>query len=619
MINLNSIYSDVSFSFVSNPLPKINEMVTVKIRFLSTKEKVKILLRSIVSGSNRTFQMSKLESKHGYDYYTVNIVVSQDFFNYHFIIFTENDVFYYNSKGVTHYPPTEDNDFVLLAGLDYPEWVAKSVFYQIFPDRFFSGDDKLSVKDGEYEFDGHSTTKMPWNEDARSYKEVFCLDFYGGDLEGIKQKIPYLKELGINALYINPIFTSNTSHRYDCVDYFNVDPHLGGNKALSELTRELHNNGIKIIIDISINHTGINHPWVEKALSDKNSDEYTFYYIDSKNNLKFWENVPTLPQLNYNSDKLRDIIYKNDNSVLKQYLYPEIDIDGWRFDVGNNTARHKNDQFGNEVFKEIRNDIKPLKEGVYIVGEHWKDSISYLLGDQWDSAMNYFGSGRPVRTFGGEPDRFFLNSLGPGQYKATSGDDLKHSIEQHYKRLPGMMQFVQFNLFDSHDIHRFHNNVHNFDYAVYRGMLVIMFMLPGTFSIYYGDEIGLRGRINDVEGCRYPMEWDESKWNRDFYDLYTRLISIKKDYRAMHFGSFNIPYSDNEVFVITRFDNDELLVGVVSKSEERLDIEFPLYKEGPADDILLRDLLSGRQFDVKDRMVSLNLHPKESLMLHCRL
>ncbi len=613
------LHSEVNEDYVSNPYPKINEQIVIRLRAKNTDDIKKVLLRVLFDGTCHFIEMHCASKKNGFRFYETQVILTQTTINYHFVIITSDHVYYHNRLETVLYPPTEDFDFVINAGFNNPQWVCESVFYQIFPDRFKKGNKEIAVKDNEYRFDGWPSKALQWDNPPPSYGEGHCLDFYGGDLYGIKDAISYFKEIGINALYVNPVFSAKTHHRYDCVDYFSVDEHLGGNEALAQLTEELHTNGIKIIIDVSINHTGIDHPWVKKAIEDPKSDERSFYYF-TNGNLKKWQGVSTLPQLNYNSEKLRQLIYKSEESFTKKFLKPPYKIDGYRYDVGNNTGRNGLDQLSNEIFREVRQSVKSVNPQSYICGEHWKDNISYLTGDQWDGAMNYFASTRPARSFAGENDRYLRGMLGKdGSYFVSGGFELKKQIEQHYARIPNQLTFLQFNLLDSHDLHRFHTNTAVFDFQIYKGILILLFLLPGTFSIYYGDEIGLQGYCDTVENARFPMQWDRTQWNMDFLNLYKTLIQIKKESIALHNGSMRIMYADENTFVITRFIKKELIIGVIYKGTAGKTLSIPLIVAGIENEaIQFTDIFSGLIIN-SNGILDITLNPKESLLLRTPL
>ncbi len=615
-MNLNweeSIFSEVNYQFVSNPYPTYNEYIKISFRVLKNNPIKRAFIRAIIDGGSNYIKMqTSRETKH-FVYYEGWLKVSQRFINYHFVLDLGNEVWFFTRKGLFKHFPTEDNDFVIIADFENPHWVPKSVFYQIFPDRFCQGKPEISVKTGEYTYRNHQTIHLEWGTEPLPYNQGFCLDFQGGDLYGIKQKIPYLKSIGVNALYLNPIFKSMTHHRYDCIDYFNVDPHLGGNQALKELVEELHKNDMRIILDVSINHTGDEHHWFKKALSDLNSEERNFYYFYPNGQYKGWANLPELPQLNYNSKKLREIIFESDDSLVRYYI-KKFDIDGWRFDVANDTGRNGKDQFGNEIFARIRERVKSIKKEAYIIGEHWEDNISYLLGDQLDACMNYFASARPIRCFAGELDWFLRRIVEIGRkLNPYTGKDLENQIFQHYTRLPNQIAFLQFNLIDSHDIFRFHTTKY-FDKDIYKGMLILLFMLPGTPSIYYGDEIGLSGRTTDIEGCRYPFDWNENNWNMDFLNLYKSLSHLKRNQKTLHLGGYKSLYSDDDSFIFSRFDEEYAFIGIITKSENEKEILFPTYPIGVFNNEG-EEIFSGEKFKPQDGYLNVKISKKKHLLL----
>ncbi|HOJ64325.1 MAG TPA: glycoside hydrolase family 13 protein [Spirochaetota bacterium] len=592
---LLSLHSELNKDFVSNPYPLINEEIEIKLRVLKNNEIEKVILRTIIDGTNVNKIMTIDKKTKKFIYYKTHLKITQYFLNYHFIIITKDNIYYYNRKDIYHYPPTEDNDFVILANFKNPDWVCKSVFYQIFVDRFYNGDIFNDVQTNEYQFDGHWTKKLNWGDKPLEYNEGFCLDFYGGDLEGVRQKIDYFKEIGVNAIYLNPIFKAYTNHKYDCIDYFNVDDKFGGNNALISLVNDLHKNKLRIIVDVSINHTGSEHQWFKEAINNKNSKYREFYYFDKNNKPKYWRGVHTLPQLNYNSKELRNIIYEGNDSLIAHYLKEPYNIDGWRFDVGMDTGRNGVDQFSNEIFKKVREVAKNIKSDCYLIAEHWKDNISYLLGDQWDGAMNYFASARPLRCFAGEIDRYIEGIVDNKDLKEKhTGEDFKNQIIQHYSRLPNQIAFLQFNLLDSHDIHRFHNNK-NFDFDIYKGIIIMLYMLPGTVNIYYGDEIGLNGHTYSVEGCRYPMEWDKTKWNKNFLDLYKTLSFLKQKEEPLHYGSYKFLYSDKNTVVFARFFNKKGLIGIMSRENANRIIDIPVFLIG-GDNTKFKDIFNKKEY-----------------------
>ncbi len=610
-----SIFSEVNNEFISNPYPEAGDTITISIRMLKNREVDKVFFRGILNGGSELIPMNCTRKGETFVYYSCDLTLRQAQVNYHFQIHTKEEVFFYTRAGLLSYHPTEDHDFVIIADLDYPSWVPGSVFYQIFPDRFARGSREGGVQTDEYSFDCHTPIAMQWDQSPMEYREGFCLDFFNGDLSGIEDQLDYLEDLGVTALFLNPIFRGKTNHRYDCIDYFHVDEHIGGDEGLIKLTKALHKRGMKIILDVSINHTGTIHPWFQKALKDPDSREAKYYYRQPNGTFGCWMGVETLPQLNYGNEELRETIFKGPDSLVRHYLKAPFHIDGWRFDVGNHTARRDRDQFGNEVFREIRKAVKEENPEAYIIGEHWEDNIDYLLGDQWDGAMNYFASGRPLRRFAGELDRFILGwEALPQAAKPASGKEVEEQVHQHFHRIPNQLAFLQYNLLDSHDIHRFHNHDKVFNWEIYRGMIILLFLLPGTPSIYYGDEIGLNGTIQTVEGCRHPMKWEPKNWNNDFLNLYKVLAHLKKGEPALQTGGYRALYSDDETLVYARFLNEKAFLGIITRNSGIKTIKVPAGELGI---ISATEVFTGADYTVIDGVLNLPLGPEENLLLAC--
>lgn len=602
---LDAIYSDGSKYYVSNPYPKLGESITILLRLPKQTEVSAVLFRRVKNGEEHNITMQKVdpqaslfieipEACHAvFDYYTVKETMNEPLLSYHFTLACDKHIYFYNQLEVTTYPPKEYYDFKIIADYQPAEWVHRSVFYQIFPDRFHNGDPSLSVKTGEYTFNGYTTTQMAWNQPPKEYDEVHCLDFYGGDLPGIKEKIPYLKSLNVNALYVNPIFYAATSHRFDCLDYFQVDPHLGRNEALSALTAELHDHDMKLMVDVSVNHTGTAHKWFNKehtffdeshgAYNHPESKERAYYFFDEQNNYKAWQNVETLPTLNYNSNALREMIYEGEDALVKHWLKAPYNIDAWRFDVANEMARYDGVQLSHEVLKGIRKSIKSVKPNAYIIGEEWTDCTEHLQGDEWDSAMNYFGFTRPVRQFVGDEELYYgrrpeLKGIMPymGAY------ELSMRVKTHLAAIPHQLQLMQFNLLDSHDVYRLHTHP-AIDFNALKAAVIMLYTFPGTPNVYYGDEVALAGRIDSFEGFRYPMVWDVAQHDQTYFSLYQRLGALKQNEACLHQGGFKVLYAHGQVFAYMRFTHDQALLVIVSMADEPVEVSLSKVDLAPYD------------------------------------
>ena len=257
------VYSQVSEEFVKPLFPADGENMEVSILFSP-----ELCVDACYCASNHNgvnWRTSASRQDQGRYYFSLQAAYKPESLRYYFIFRTGGRFYYYSKRGVSIFPPEAKNHFTITPSLESSKWIASSYCYQIFPDRFRRGDERLGAREGEYEFDGGIVTTPPFDAVPRPFSEARCLDFYNGDIPGIEQSLPYLKDLGVDVLYLNPINTARTVHRYDAVDYFHVDPRLGGDEAYASLLSSAHGSGIKIILDISINHMGTDALWYRKA------------------------------------------------------------------------------------------------------------------------------------------------------------------------------------------------------------------------------------------------------------------------------------------------------------------------------------------------------------------
>ncbi|MBK5201500.1 MAG: glycoside hydrolase family 13 protein [Spirochaetaceae bacterium] len=563
---LSMIESKVSGDYVSPLYPKTGEDVKISIRTTGSVSSVTLFIT--VNGEENRIAC-QIKNDFGS---AITQLKNGSSSLYYFSLIIDNRYYYYSNIGLTAYVPAYRAYFEITPDIMPASWISSANCYQIFPDRFKNGNPAIDVKDGQYQFDGGIVKHMNFTDKPLSFEEGKCLDFFGGDFQGIIDSIDYFKTLNINTLYLNPIGVSFTTHRYDCCDFFHIDPKLGGDDKFIDMVNALHDNGIKIIVDISINHTGTNHPWFIKANEDSNNKETSYYYIDKDGRVAFWEDVPTLPQLNYSNKELCNIIYNNKDSVLRKFLNPPFNQDGWRLDVANVVGRRGSDQLTHEIWRDVRKAVKEEKSDAYLVGECWNDANPYLQGDEWDASMNYIGCGRPIRRWMGERDRFNLDGWGqnPTADIPFTGSEMKGAIKSQLDDMKGQMRYFQMNLVDSHDTPRLHNNNLIMDIDIYNGAMMLMYLLPGMPSLYYGDEIGLDGKLNCVENWRYPMEWDSSKWNMNLFNNFKALGKLRLDYsNILATGTYGFLDTDDNMMSFTRSMKNNTLLLVLNRGKKR--------------------------------------------------
>lgn len=604
---INSIFSDGTGMFVNNSNPKYGDKIEIKLRVLKEAPVERTYIRYLRNGEETLKLMEAVEANDEckFQYYKVQVEMDIPTINYHFVVLTEDKVYFYNQLGVSEYNITEDYDFRIIADFKSPQWVNEAIFYQIFVDRFFNGDLESDVKDAEYSNDGFSSKHIPWGQAPGTYEEYGNLDFYGGDLKGIEDKIQYLKDLGVNALYLNPIFESVSNHKYDCKDFFTVDKHFGGNKALESLVEKLHENGIKVIVDISINHTGNTNAWFK--------DKPEYYYKTEDGDFEYWNGVRSLPVLNYTNKELQDVIYKGEDSVLKHWLKEPYNIDGWRLDVGHNVGKMHKVKMDKEIWRDVRESIKDVNEENYIVAEHWTDCSEYLQGDMWDGTMNYFGFMRPVRRYLGEMDKFLGWKVGGLKMTTNDGHILKEEVSRHYGKLPYQLQTLQLNLLSSHDLHRLHNSPYVEKDDV-KAAIMMLFTFRGTPCVYYGDEVSLDGHTDVGQGCRFPMEWNEEKWDNDINSLYKKMIVLRKTEKVLVDGSLKFLITEGNRTAYCRFNEEEGIIFVNSQELQNTGITLDLNTIG---DIKSLVAINKEEFKytIEANNVSFCMAPKESILI----
>jgi alpha-glucosidase len=575
-----------------------------------------IYIRTFPDGEQKLTEMKRTVGEGFFDYYTGKVDVKCDFINYRFLIFAQNDMFWFSEKGLSRNTPPDCVDFKFIRNFNAPKWVTESVFYQIFPDRFCDGDPSTNVKNGEYTYCGKITKSCSWGETPKDYLQGGHLDFFGGDLAGIKKKIPYLKKLGINALYLNPLFLSPSNHKYDTQDYKLIDPHIGTNEEFTELVSILHKNDIKIILDGVFNHTGISHYWFNKSGFYPDNDgayntpsspyrEY-FTFYDKKNDYHAWLGVKTLPKLNYKSDRLRQEIYKSPSSIMNFWLRPPYNIDGWRLDVANMIGRQDDFQGFKEIYREMRKSCKDTKEDSYIMGEHFFDPSELLQGDMLDGTMNYQGFLFPVLKWLTKKERFKKDFR---DIHFTS-KDLSQNLQDFYSLLPFDVRLLMFNLLDCHDLPRFYSLVGE-SFHHFKMGLVLLFTWPGVPCIYYGDETGMKG-IKEYE-VRKSMEWNEILWNNDIMDLYKKLIKLRKSSSILKKGGLKIIYDEDEIFSYARLLGDKVIV-VLNNNSEKKSIKLPVWQAGETEGEY-KEFFSGENYKIEKGFLKQNIQSYGSAVL----
>ncbi len=471
-----------------------------------------------------------------------------------------------------------------------PDWLKDAVFYQIFPDRFARS--ASSREKGNFQ---------PWGAKPTAHS------FQGGDFPGMTEKLDYLSDLGINAIYLNPIFRSASNHRYHTHDYFKTDPLLGDNKAFKTFLDAAHNRGIRVILDGVFNHAsrgffqfnhilecGPNSPYIDWF--HINDFPLNAYDSGKKPNYSAWYGLRELPKFNTDNPQVRRFLL----DVASYWI--DFGIDGWRLDV---PEEIDDDNF----WEEFREAVKGKNRDAYIVGEIWKDEISetgerWLKGDQFDAIMNYGFTSICIRFFIGDAlDVSLVAGQGHVPKKVSMNAlEFEKQIEVLLKRYHREIVYNQYNLLDSHDTARY-LTLCGGDKEILKLTTIFQMTYPGAPSIYYGGEIGLEGGRDP--DCRRAMPWDSNVWDMDLLNHYKKFIHIRKTYRSLGRGDYKSLYCDAEkgVYAFVRFLDKESIVVILNNSTKPYKVDIPL-KNSLNDGATLRCLLNNGEYIVNNGAVT---------------
>jgi alpha-glucosidase len=526
---------------------------------------------------------------------------------YRFKLITGEGVWHLNALGLSQAERPNALDFKLLADYPAPRWIWEAAFYQIFPDRFANGDPSLTPKPGDWERKGHQITNPPWEEIPGTWGQRGSLDFYGGDLPGIEQQLDYLRDLGVTGLYLTPIFTAHTNHRYDIQDFMAVDPHLGGDAALISLRKAMAQAGMRLILDVTPNHLSDQHPWFTAAQADPAAEtsEFFTFYDDTRQDYECWMGVKQLVKLNYSSQKLRDWFYRRPDSVLRHWLADPFSIDGWRLDVLNMTARQGSLQLQREVGREMRAAVKAQNPEAYLMGEHFFDGTPHLQGDELDGVMNYQGFNMPLRRWLAGDDlagEWVKTGDLEEKYKYLSTEALREQLQTYLAAVPFVMALQQFNQLGSHDTPRFLHLVGG-DKDLLKLATALLFTYIGVPCLYYGDEVGMTGG-RDPDNRR-GMAWGH--FDEDLLAYHKKLIALRKESPALQTGGLQWLRAEGDILAFQRQAPGQQIVVIANRGPAVRGFRLPLQGAGLSDGQALREALSGQGVVIQGGVAEIDL------------
>lgn len=628
-----ALFCDGTVNYVSPAEPSANEKI--KLRFRTAANDVEHVFL-VVDGKEYTLEKEK--SSGLFDYYVTEWKLGEELFRYSFMVQSKEEVLYYNQCGVSE-EIKSGYEFEIMPGFSTPDWAKGAVMYQIFTDRFCNGDEKNDVEDNEYIYIKKPSIKVKdWNKYPAVTGEEGVREFYGGDLQGVLDKLDYLQELGVEVIYFNPLFVSPSSHKYDTQDYDYIDPHFGviaedGGNVLAEgttenvfatkyqkrvadkknleasnqlfikLVEEMHKRGMKVILDGVFNHCGSFNKWMDRERIYEHQDGYekgAYVSAESKyrnffkftqdaeeswpynKNYQAWWGFETLPKLNYeDSEELEKYILE----IGRKWVSPPYNIDGWRMDVAADLGHSP--EYNHSFWKKFRKVVKEENPNAIILAEHYGDPKDWLRGDEWDTVMNYDAFMEPLTWFltGMEKhsDEYRPELLGDDGHFVYS---MKHDMSRY---LTPSLQ-VAMNELSNHDHSRFltrtnHvagrvNNLgskaadENVDMSVMREAVVMQMTWVGAPTLYYGDEAGVCGFTDPDNRRTYP--WGNE--NKELIEFHREMIRIHKESDAFKTGSLKILGTKRDVLSYARFQGEDRYVVVINNAEKGREVTIPVWQ-----------------------------------------
>lgn len=633
-----AFFSDTTEEFCRPAEPEPGD--TIKIRFRMSKED-SASVELVVFGGNKVIRMQEAEETAYFRYFEASLKAGDAPLRWYFCISKDEERFLYDAAGsiggrTALYP------FLVIPGFHTPDWAKGAVFYQIYVDRFRNADPSNSVRNNEYIYLGKRVRRADsWDQ----LPETFDVGrFYGGDLAGVREKLHYLRGLGVEVIYFNPLFVSPSNHKYDTQDYEHIDPHLtvlavdegevltpyaannltatkyisrstdprnleASDRFFADFVREAHNEGLKILMDGVFNHCGSFNKWLdrEKLYSmdgayEKADSPYRSYFRfedekawpDNKS-YEMWWNNETLPKLNYeDSDDLTEKML----SIAEKWLKPPYCADGWRLDVaadlGHSPAQN------HRFWARFRETVRKANPNALILAEHYGDPSAWLNGREWDSVMNYDAFMEPVSWFltGMEKhsDRSEPSLIG-------DGEAFWKSMSTAMAKLPMPSLYTAMNELSNHDHSRFLTRTNHVvgrladkgaeaagigvDFSVMRQAVLMQMTWPGAPTIYYGDEAGVVGWTDPDSRRTYP-------WGHENHELieFHRYIAIsRKNCRTLRQGSLVPLLMERDIAAYGRMMEEQQAVIVVYTGREERDYEIPVWLLGIGDDETLRRVI----------------------------
>ena len=629
-MNKTALFCDGTEGYVYPPEPKESELVTF--RFRTAKDDVDRV--GLVTSAD-TYVMEKECTQGEFDYYTFETRLGEEPFRYCFEVQSGTEKYYYGRCGISR-EILEYYNFVVVPGFSTPDWAKGAVMYQIFTDRFYNGDKSNDVETNEYYYIGDYSQRVTnWDKYPAN---MGVREFYGGDLQGVMDKLDYLQDLGVEVVYFNPLFVSPSNHKYDIQDYDYIDPHYGrivddggevlpngvtdnsqatkykkrttglknleaSNESFIKLVEELHRRGMKVILDGVFNHCGSFNQWMDRERIYEGEEDYepgAYVSADSpyRSYFRFFKEGPenwpynanydgwwghdTLPKLNYeDSVKLENYILY----IGRKWVSPPYNVDGWRLDVAADLGR--SNEYNHEFWQKFRRAVKDANPNALILAEHYGDPSDWLKGDEWDTVMNYDAFMEPVT--------WFLTGMEKHSDEAREEllgniDNFIGSMAHHMSNMLTPSLQVAMNELSNHDHSRFLTRTNHMvgrvehlgpeaaneyvNKAVMREAVVMQMTWVGAPTVYYGDEAGVCGFTDPDNRRTYPWGHED----QELIAFHKEAIRIHKEHPALKTGSLKILGGEENILSYARFKGHDRIIVVINNRSERAEVKVPVWE-----------------------------------------
>jgi alpha-glucosidase len=570
------IHHDGSELYVDDVNPSLGDSVTVYLRISRKFQPDVVLLRSVRDGEPVSVPAKKVD-RPGIagddDWYAAELIVHNPRTNYRWLVSGGNVGYgWVNQMGWNSHDINDSSDFALTVFEPIAQWAKSTVFYQIFPDRFAKSEHTYDVPSW--------AVPRTWDQWPQGRGPQTAFEYFGGDFWGVIDHLDDIVELGVNALYFTPFFPAGSLHRYDASNFDCVDPLLGGDEALISLVEAAHARGLKVIGDITLNHSGDKHEWFLSAQAgDPRTRDFYIFNDELEHGYESWIGVKSLPKFNYASEKFRETMITGENSVLRKWLKAPFNLDGWRVDVANMSGRLGALDMTHDVARLAREAVQAEGADKILIGEHNHDAGGDLDGDGWQGNMNYTSFRNPVCNWlvADEHINVSIADWGKAPFgimPSITAENMLEVARSFSSRMPWQSYSASWNLLSSHDSPRIRSVVDTSERQ--HAAATLAFTMPGSVMLFAGDEIGSRGMWG--EDSRSPYPWnDSSKWDREVLETYKKLIALRTSSSALANGGMRIVHVSDDVIAYLREDASERYLVVCSRAgsdDVKIDAEW---------------------------------------------